>query len=54
MKCSICGIEIYSIDEAIDKGWIPSVWDFGHEEEGPFCASCSEILMQLDEMENLS
>ena len=25
MKCAICGIQIDSVDEAIDEGWIPSV-----------------------------
>lgn len=49
MKCAICGIEIDSVDEAIDEGWIPSVWEGHHEQEGPSCASCSETLMQLDE-----
>jgi hypothetical protein len=49
MKCAICGTEIESVDEAIDEGWIPSVWENDHEQEGPFCASCSETLMQLDE-----
>ena len=49
MKCAICGIQINTVDEAIDTGWIPSVWEGEHEQEGPFCASCSETLMQLDE-----
>ena len=49
MKCAICGIEVESIDEAIDGGWIPSVWDGDQEREGPFCGSCSETLMQLHE-----
>ena len=49
MKCAICGIQIDSVDEAIDEGWIPSVWEGDHEQEGPFCASCAETLMQLDE-----
>ena len=49
MKCAICGIQTDSVDEAIDNGWIPSVWEGDHEQEGPFCASCSEALMQLDE-----
>ena len=49
MKCAICGIEIDSVDEGIDDGWIPYVWEGDHEQEGPFCASCSETLMQLDE-----
>jgi hypothetical protein len=25
MKCAICGIQIDSVDAAIDEGWIPSV-----------------------------
>ena len=49
MKCVICGIEIDSVDEAIDEGWIPSVWEGDYEQEGPFCNSCAEALMQLDE-----
>ena len=49
MKCAICGIEIDSVDEGIEDGWIPYVWEGDHEQEGPFCASCSETLMQLDE-----
>ena len=49
MKCAICGIEIESTEQAIEEGWIPSVWDGDQEKEGPFCASCSDPLMQLDE-----
>ena len=49
MKCAICGIEMDSVDEAIDEGWIPSVWEGDYEQEGPFCSSCSETLIQLDE-----
>ena len=26
MKCAICGIQIDSVDEAIDNGWIHSVY----------------------------
>ena len=48
MKCAICGIEVDSIDEAINEGWIPSVWEGDQEEEGPFCGSCSETLIQVD------
>ena len=49
MKCAICGIEIDSADEAINNGWIPYVWDNDREQEGPFCGSCSEMLIQVDE-----
>jgi len=27
MKCAICGIEIDSIDQAIEEAWIPYAWD---------------------------
>jgi len=27
MKCSICGIEIESIDEAIEQGWTPYFYE---------------------------
>ena len=49
MKCAICGIEVDSIDEAIDEGWIPYVWEGFEEKEGPYCGACSEILIQLNE-----
>jgi hypothetical protein len=49
MKCGICGIEVGSIDEAIDEGWIPYVWDGDHEKEGPYCGSCAETLLRIDE-----
>ena len=49
MKCAICGMEVDSIDEAIDDGWIPFILDGDQEKEGPFCGSCSEILIQIAE-----
>jgi len=49
MKCAICGIEIESIDQAIEEGWIPSVWDGDQEKDGPFCASCSDMFIEVDE-----
>ncbi len=48
MKCAICGIEIDSIDQAREEAWIPYAWDGDREQEGPFCGSCSETLMQVD------
>ncbi len=48
MKCAICGIEVDSIDEAIDEGWIPYIWEGDQEKEGPYCGSCSEILIQVN------
>jgi len=49
MKCAICGIEVDSIDEAIDDGWIPYIWEGDQEKEGPYCGACSEILIQVNE-----
>ena len=49
MKCAICGIEIESIDQAIEEAWIPSVWDGDQEKDGPFCASCSDMFIEVDE-----
>jgi hypothetical protein len=49
MKCAICGIEVDSIAEAIDEGWIPYVWEGDQEKEGPYCGSCCEILIQVNE-----
>jgi hypothetical protein len=49
MKCAICGIQIDSVEDAIDQGWIPYIWDEDREKDGPFCASCSETLIQIDE-----
>ena len=50
MKCAICGIQIDSVEDAIDQGWIPYVWEGDHTKEGPFCPSCSETLFQIDEV----
>ena len=49
MKCAICGITTDSIEAAIDEGWIPYVWDGDIEQEGPFCGSCFESLIEIDE-----
>ena len=49
MKCAICGITIDSVEEAIDEGWIPYVWEGDSEQEGPFCGSCFEGLIEIDE-----
>jgi hypothetical protein len=31
MRCAICGMEIDSIDEAIDEGWIPLISMMGKQ-----------------------
>ena len=46
MKCAICGIQIATIDEAIQLSWIPSFYE-GEEEHGPACCSCAEMMMGM-------
>ena len=38
MKCAICGIEIETIQEAMEQGWLPSFYE-GEMEHGPMCSS---------------
>jgi len=45
MICSICGMEIESIDEAIDEGWIPYFYD-GETEHAFICPGCSEVFLE--------
>jgi hypothetical protein len=49
MKCAICGIQIDSVEKAIGTGWIPYVWDGDREQDGPFCPSCCESLIEIDD-----
>ncbi len=46
MKCVICGIEINSIEELIDQGWIPYFYE-AEIECGPACPECSGTLLQM-------
>ncbi|HIJ19492.1 MAG TPA: hypothetical protein HPP58_00440 [Deltaproteobacteria bacterium] len=48
MTCVICGIEIDSIEDAMDQGWIPYFYE-NEIERGPACSECSEALLQMDE-----
>ena len=48
MKCALCGIEIESINEAIEQGWIPSFFEEKTEHEFA-CPGCSEIFLELAE-----
>ena len=48
MKCVICGIEVKSIQDAIDQGWVPYFHD-GQIEYGPACSECSDALLKIDE-----
>ena len=49
MRCAICGMEIDSPDKAILEDWVPYVIVGDDEQEGPFCASCSEVLFEVSE-----
>ena len=48
MKCAICGIEVETIEEAIENGWIPDFYE-GKVEHGPACSSCAETMMGMGE-----
>ena len=48
MRCTICGIEIESIDEAIEEGCIPCFYEVDKEHEFA-CLGCSEIFLKLGE-----
>ncbi|MBW2065667.1 MAG: hypothetical protein JRJ03_12160 [Deltaproteobacteria bacterium] len=44
MKCSICGMSITSIEEAMENSWVPFFLE-GEDEHGPCCDSCAEQLL---------
>ena len=46
MQCAICGIEIDSVEELIDQGWISYFYE-GEIECGPSCPECSGTLLQM-------
>ena len=48
MKCAICGIEIETIDKAIESGWIPYFYE-AEVEHGPVCSSCAETMIDVGE-----
>jgi hypothetical protein len=45
MRCTICGIEIDSIDKAVDQGWIPYFYE-GETEHEFICPGCSEVFLE--------
>jgi len=48
MKCAICGLEIETIEQAINEDWLPSF----HErdvEHGPVCSSCTVAMIDIGE-----
>jgi hypothetical protein len=48
MRCSICGIRIDSVDEAVKAGWTPCFYD-GETEHESACQDCLEALLQIRE-----
>ena len=46
MKCSICGISVDSVEQAINNGWIPYFYE-GDQEHEFACDGCSETLLKL-------
>jgi len=48
MRCAICGIELDSIDEAVEQGWIPSFYE-GETEHEFACPSCTVVFLELGE-----
>lgn len=48
MKCSICGIQINSVEDAVEKGWTPYFYDVDQEYELA-CPNCSDALLQMGE-----
>ena len=45
MRCSICGIRIDSVDEAVEEGWTPYFYD-GEFEHEVACPACTQALLQ--------
>ena len=45
MRCAICGIQIDSVDEAVEEGWIPYFYD-GENEHEVACPACTQALLQ--------
>jgi hypothetical protein len=48
MKCAICGIEVETIQEAIDQHWIPSFYDEMDNEHEPACCDCATIFLDYN------
>ena len=44
MRCAICGLEVETIDEAIEQDWFPSFYDV-ETEHGPVCSSCADQMI---------
>ena len=45
MRCAICGIQIDSVDEAVEEDWTPYFYDAKTEHEVA-CPACTHALLQ--------
>lgn len=45
MRCSICGIQIDLVEDAIEEGWIPSFYDELDNEHQPACGDCVRLFL---------
>jgi hypothetical protein len=45
MRCAICGIQIATVDEAVEAGWTPYFYD-GETEQEVACPACTNALLQ--------
>jgi hypothetical protein len=48
MICSICGLQVDSIEEAIEQGWTPYFYE-GTDLHDVACPSCTEMLLRHGE-----
>ena len=45
MKCSICGIQIDLVEDAIERGWISSFYDEMDNEHEFACSDCVQLFL---------
>ncbi len=48
VRCAICGMEVESIEEAIQANWVSGFFE-QDAEHGPACPSCGEHLLHMAE-----
>jgi len=48
MRCAICGIQIASVEGAVEEGWTPYFYD-GETEHEVACPGCTHALLQEGE-----
>lgn len=45
MKCAICGIEVETVEEAVERDWIPSFYDELDNQHEPACSDCAGLFL---------